>query len=174
MGIYALDGMRPELGENCWVADNAVVVGRVSLGKNANIWFGTVIRGDMDRILIGENTNIQDGCVLHTDEGILLSIGADVTVGHMAMLHGCTIGNGSLIGIGAVILNRTVIGESCIIGANTLIPEGQIIPARSLVMGSPGRIVRKLNDEEVQNLKASAVHYVGNANRFATGLQRMD
>lgn len=173
MGIYALNGIQPELGENCWVAEDAVVVGQVSLGRNTSIWFGTVVRGDSDRILIGENTNVQDGCVLHTDEGITLSIGANVTVGHMAMLHGCTIGNGSLIGIGAVILNGAEIGENCIIGANTLIPEGKRIPARSLVMGSPGRIVRELSDEEVKKLLTSAAHYVRNAKRFATELQRI-
>jgi carbonic anhydrase/acetyltransferase-like protein (isoleucine patch superfamily) len=143
------------------------VIGRVEAGRNVNIWYNVVIRGDNDPIVIGDNTNIQDGSILHNDDGVPLTIGADVTVGHMVMLHGCTVGDGSLIGINAVVLNHAVIGKECIIGANALIPEGKVIPDRSLVVGSPGRIIRELTDADVAALRENAAHYVENARLYA-------
>ena len=166
MPIYSLGPRRPELRGDCWIADNATVIGSVILERNASVWFNCVLRGDNDIIAVGEGANIQDGSVLHTDAGIGLSVGANVTVGHMVMLHGCRIGDGSLIGIKSVILNRAVIGRHCLIGANTLIPEGKLIPERSLVMGSPGKVVRQLSDEEVIRLQMSARHYVENWQRY--------
>jgi carbonic anhydrase/acetyltransferase-like protein (isoleucine patch superfamily) len=174
MTCYRLGDKQPQLGQDAWIAGNATVIGDVRLGANASIWWGAVARGDNDPITIGANSNIQDGSVLHTDEGVPLDIGANVTVGHLVMLHGCSIGEGSLIGIKSVILNRAVIGRHCIIGANSLIPEGKVIPDRSLVMGSPGKVVRQLTDEEVARLEASAAHYVANARRYREQLARMD
>ncbi|WP_374404395.1 gamma carbonic anhydrase family protein [Niveibacterium sp.] len=173
MSLYALDDRTPQLGEGSWVAENATVIGSVTLGRNVNVWFGATLRGDNDPISVGDNSNIQDGSILHTDDGVPLTIGANVTVGHMVMLHGCSIGEGSLIGINAVVLNRAVIGKHCLIGANTLIPEGKVIPDRSLVVGTPGRIIRELSDEEVANLERSAAGYVRNAARYAAGLRRI-
>ena len=166
MAIYSLGDRRPEIRGECWIADNATVIGSVVLENNASVWFNVVIRGDNDPITIGEGSNVQDGSILHTDEGIPLTLGANVTVGHLAMLHGCTVGEGSLIGIKSVILNRAVIGKHCLIGANSLIPEGKVIPDRSLVMGSPGKIIRQLTDEEVERLQKSAQGYVANWQRF--------
>lgn len=174
MTIYALDNVKPSFAEGCWIAENATVIGRVQAGKNVSIWYNVVVRGDNDPIVIGDNTNIQDGSVLHNDEGVPLTIGANVTVGHMVMLHGCTIGDGSLIGINAVILNNAVIGRECIIGANALIPEGKVIPDRSLVVGSPGRVIRELSDADIEDLRANAAHYVDNARRYAQKLIRIE
>jgi carbonic anhydrase/acetyltransferase-like protein (isoleucine patch superfamily) len=167
MAIYALGERVPVFGEGCWVADNATVIGQVTAGRNVSIWYNVVIRGDNDPILIGDNTNIQDGSILHNDDGVPLSIGSNVTVGHMAMLHGCTVGDGSLIGINAVVLNHAVIGKDCIVGANALIPEGKVIPDRSLVVGSPGRIIRELSDEDIAGLRQNAANYVANARMYA-------
>ena len=171
MAIYELQG-RPvdlPLKGSYWVADSAVLLGKVRLQPNASIWFGAVLRGDNELIDIGENTNIQDGCILHTDMGFPLTVESNCTVGHMAMLHGCTIGQNSLIGIGATILNGVKIGENCLIGAHSLIPEGKEIPAGSLVMGTPGRVVRELTKEEREKNKKSAEHYVAQWNRYADG-----
>ncbi len=149
-----------------WVADNATVIGSVVLGKDVSIWFNVVVRGDNDVITIGDGSNIQDHSVLHTDEGVKLTIGRNVTVGHHVMLHGCTIGDGSLIGIKSVILNNARIGKHCLIGANALITEGKEIPDRSLVIGAPGKVVRQLTDEEVARLHWNAEHYVNNYKRY--------
>lgn len=173
MALYALGERRPELRGDCWVAENAAVIGSVVIEDGASVWFNTVIRGDNDLITIGAGSNVQDGAVLHTDAGIKLTLGPSVLVGHQAMLHGCTIGEGSLIGIQAIILNHAVIGKECLIGAGALIPEGKVIPDRSLVMGSPGRVVRELGDEEVARLLHSARHYVDNANRYRTQLEEI-
>lgn len=173
MPIYRLGERTPQLQEGVWIADTATVIGDVRLGKNVNVWFGAILRGDNDPITIGENTNIQDGSVLHTDDGVPLDIGANVTVGHKVMLHGCTVGEGSLIGINAVVLNRAVIGKHCLIGANSLIPEGKVIPDRSLVCGSPGRIIRELTDHEISRLQASADGYVANAQRYQEDLVKL-
>lgn len=176
MAIYEIDGTRPTLPDsgNFWVADNAQVMGNVILKENASIWYGAVLRGDNDPITIGENSNIQDGSVLHTDVGCPLTIGRDVTVGHMVMLHGCTIGDETLIGIGSTILNNAKIGKNCIIGAHALIPEGKIIPDNSLVMGAPGKIVKEISDHQAQVIKMSAVHYVENWKRHRASLKRID
>ena len=170
MSLFALDGVSPKLAEGVWIAPNASVIGDVSLAENASVWFGVVIRCDNEPISIGKGTNIQDNSVLHSDPGMPLSIGAGVTVGHKAMLHGCTVGDNSLIGIGATILNGAVIGKNCIIGAHALITERKIIPDNSMVVGSPGRITKALDDPQIQMLKMSALHYVENAKRFRDGL----
>ena len=174
MAIYSLGDRRPVLGPDAWIAPNATVIGDVRLGDKASIWWNAVVRGDTATINIGANSNIHDGSVLHVDDGVPLTVGANVTVGHMVMLHGCTIGEESLIGIKSVILNKAVIGRHCIIGANSLIPEGKEIPERSLVMGSPGKIVRQLSDEEVARLLLAAQGYVENARRYRAGLQQTD
>lgn len=166
MPIYTLGTHAPRIDPQSWIAPNATVIGQVHLAKNASIWWNATVRGDTDCIRIGENTNIQDGSVLHTDHGIQLVIGRDVTVGHLVTLHGCSIGDGSLIGIGAVILNNAVIGKNCLVGANTLIPEGKSFPEGSLILGSPGKVVRKLSDEEIADMQESAAHYVQNAQRY--------
>ncbi len=174
MPLYALADKRPQLGKDSWVAENATVIGDVRLGENASIWWNAVLRGDNDPIIVGANSNIQDGSVLHTDMGAPLTVGDNVTVGHLVMLHGCTIGDGSLIGIKSVVLNRAVVGKFCIIGANTLIAEGKVIPDRSLVIGSPGKVVRELSDGEVHMLMLSAEHYVNNARRYREHLTRLE
>ena len=147
MPVYALGDHTPIVHPQSWIAPNAAVIGQVHLEKNVSIWWNCTLRGDTDLLSVGENTNIQDGSVLHTDPGLRLIIGRDVTIGHRVILHGCTVGDGCLIGMGATLLNRSVIGKHCLIGANALIPEGKAIPDRSLVVGAPGRIVRQLTDE---------------------------
>jgi carbonic anhydrase/acetyltransferase-like protein (isoleucine patch superfamily) len=169
--LYRLENRTPELhGEHHFIAPNASVIGSVILQNNVSIWFNAVIRGDYEPIHIGENSNVQDGVVMHTDFGAPLTISANVTIGHMAMLHGCTIGEGSLIGIKSVILNHAVIGRNCLIGANTLIPERKIIPDNSLVVGTPGRVIRTLSEEDIAAMHANTAHYVENLQRYLTGL----
>ncbi|MCX8087026.1 MAG: gamma carbonic anhydrase family protein [Rhodocyclaceae bacterium] len=170
MTIYLLGDKTPQIDASVWIAPTATVIGDVRLAANVSIWWNAVLRGDNDPITIGENSNIQDGSVLHTDAGVPLTVGRDVTVGHLAMLHGCTIGEGSLIGIKSVILNAAVIGKHCLIGAGALIPEGKVIPERSLVIGSPGKVVRELTDEEVARISGAAAHYVQNAARYRAKL----
>ncbi len=169
--IYALGDKIPQLKGNNYIAPNATVVGDVVLERNASVWWNVTIRGDNDTITVGENVNIQDGSVLHTDEGVPLTLERNVSVGHMAMLHGCTVREGSLIGIKAVVLNHAVIGRDCLIGANSLIPEGKVIPDRSLVVGSPGRVIRQLTDAEVAMLRGIAQHYLDNAARYTSSLK---
>lgn len=170
--LYALDDINPELpGEGaCWIAPDAVLIGKVRLDRDASVWFGAVLRGDNELIHIGEGSNIQDRCVLHTDMGYPLSVGPGCTIGHGAILHGCTVGENCLVGMGAIILNGARIGRDCVIGASALVPEGRAIPDRSLVVGSPGRVVRELTDEQVAKLKQSAATYQANWRRFAAGL----
>ncbi|HTP95438.1 MAG TPA: gamma carbonic anhydrase family protein [Burkholderiales bacterium] len=163
---YALGEKRIECRGDCYIADSAAVIGAVVLGANTSIWFNSVLRGDNDVITIGDDSNVQDGSVLHTDPGVPLTVGRGVSVGHMAMLHGCSIGDGSLIGIKSVILNHAVIGRNCLIGANTLITEGKMIPDGSMVLGSPGKIVRKLTDEEIRGINAFADEYVALARQY--------
>jgi len=172
MPIYTLDGVAPEFpsGRDYWVAPTAVLVGRVRLMKNASIWFGAVLRGDNDWIVIGENSNIQDNSVVHTDPGAPVGIGANVTVGHNVILHSTTVGDNSLIGMGSTLLNRSRIGKNCIVGANTLIAEGKEFADGSLIVGSPGRVVRTLGEHELAMLQASADVYVANYRRFRDGL----
>ena len=175
MALYALGDSAPQLPASgaYWVAPDARVMGRVLLGHNASIWYGAVVRGDNDPIEIGEDSNIQDVSVLHTDDGFPLTIGKGVTVGHRVMLHGCTIGDYSLIGIGSTILNGAVIGKNCIIGAHTLITEGKVIPDNSLVVGSPGRVMKTLDANMVEILKASADHYIENWKRHKAGIRQI-
>lgn len=169
--IYVLENRAPTFLGDYFIADNAAVIGSVTLHHNASVWFGCTVRGDTDDLIIGENTNIQDGSVLHTDPGIKLRIGRDVTVGHLCMLHGCEIGDNSLIGIKSVILNNAKVGRNCIIGANTLITEGKVIPDNSLVMGSPGKVVRQVSEQEAKFLTLQAAHYVENARRYREKLK---
>ena len=171
---YRLGESRGQTHPQSGVAPGATLIGKIRLDAGANVWFGAVLRGDNELIHIGENSNVQDGSVLHTDMGHPLTLGTGVTVGHNAMLHGCTVDDYSLIGINAVILNGAQIGKYCIIGANTLIPEGKIIPDGSLVVGSPGKVVRELTDEQKKMLEASAEHYVQNAQRYARELVEQD
>ena len=173
MPIYAIGARRPQLDPQSWVAPTAIVIGDVRLAKNASIWWNATLRGDNDPISIGENSNIQDNSVLHTDEGVPLIVGRNVTVGHLVMLHGCSIGDGSLIGIGSVLLNHAVIGKGCIVGANTLIPEGKVFPDYSLIIGSPGKVIRQLSDAEVERLAHSADHYVANWQRYQSELEAL-
>jgi carbonic anhydrase/acetyltransferase-like protein (isoleucine patch superfamily) len=170
MTIYALDGISPDLTGECWIAPSADVMGRVRLLHQASVWFGAVLRGDNEWITIGESSNVQDGCVLHTDKGAPLTVGAFCTIGHRAVLHGCTIGDNSLIGMGAVVLNHAVIGKNCLVGAHALIPEGKTIPDNSLVVGAPGKIIRVLDDEAIAGLRKAAEGYVRNWQRFKSGL----
>ncbi|HCS06481.1 MULTISPECIES: gamma carbonic anhydrase family protein [Pseudomonas] len=170
--------MKYRLGDACvdthpdsWTAPTATLIGRVRLEEGASVWFNAVLRGDNELILIGKDSNVQDGAVMHTDMGYPLTLGTGVTIGHNAMLHGCTVGDYSLIGINAVILNGAKIGKHCIIGANSLIGEGKVIPDGSLVMGSPGKVVRDLTDEQKALLQASAAHYVKNGQRYARDLE---
>ncbi|PNK61604.1 gamma carbonic anhydrase family protein [Psychrobacter sp. FDAARGOS_221] len=155
---------------NGWVAESAQVIGDVYLGHKASVWFGAVIRGDNERIHIGDYTNVQENVVIHTDAGIEVNIGDYVTIGHLAMLHGCQVGDNSLIGIGAVVLNNAKIGKNCIIGAKALVTEGKEIPDNSLVMGAPAKVVKTLSDEQVAMLKLSAQHYAEKCQQFKTGL----
>ncbi|PKL39197.1 MAG: gamma carbonic anhydrase family protein [Spirochaetae bacterium HGW-Spirochaetae-1] len=169
---YTLNGRGPTTKGEHFIADNAVVIGSVILENNASIWFNAVVRGDSNTITIGENSNIQDSCVLHVDDTYSLAIGRDVTVGHKVMLHGCIIGDECLIGINAVILNGAVIGKNCLIGANTLITENKHIPDGSVVMGSPGRVVRQITEDDIETIRDSARHYVKNSRRYAMDLIR--
>lgn len=172
MPLYALDGVTPRIDDNVgWIAPTAVMVGDVVVGPEAGIWFGVVARGDIETIRIGARTNVQENCVLHTDKGFPLTIGDNVTVGHSAIVHGCTIGDNSLIGMGATVLNGAVIGKNCLIGANALVTEGKIIPDNSLVMGAPAKVVREIDAAGEAGLAASAERYVQNARRFAAGMK---
>lgn len=174
MAVYELDGVSPEVAESAWIADSAQVMGRVSIGPDASVWFGTVVRGDTESITIGEGSNIQDASVLHADLGKPLVVGRNVTVGHQVMLHGCTIGDESLIGIGAVVLNGARIGKNCLVGAGSLVTEGKEFPDGSMIIGSPAKAIRQLSPEQIEGLRQSAKHYIDNARRFKAGLRRID
>ena len=163
---YTFGERHPTFHGDYYVAPDAAVIGSVSMGQDASVWFQSVVRGDNDLITIGERSNVQDACVLHVDDGVPLNIGANVSLGHQVMLHGCTIQDGCLIGINAVVLNHAVIGEGSLVGANALVPEGKQIPPRSLVLGSPGRVVRTLSDEQVADLQRIAQHYVDKAKQY--------
>ena len=173
--LYQLGDKRVQIkGGGQYIAPNAVVIGDVVIDDQASIWFGVVIRGDNDTIHVGPKTNVQDNAVLHTDEGVKLTLGTGVTIGHQAMLHGCSVGDYSLVGINAVVLNRAVIGKYCIIGANALVPENMVIPDGSLVVGSPAKIKRSLTEQERKVLEASAHHYVHNGQRYSELLKKQD
>lgn len=174
MALYELDGISPQVHETAWVADSAEVIGRVVLGADCSIWFGAVLRGDQpEPIRIGRGSNIQDASVLHSDAGVPLTIGENVTVGHKVVLHGCTIGDGSLIGIGAVVLNGATIGKHCLVGAGALVTEGKTFPDGSLIVGSPAVVKRTLSPEQIAGLQRSAEHYIANAARYKTSLHKV-
>ena len=173
MAIYRLDDRIPRLHPGAWVADSATVVGDVDLGEDASVWFGAILRGDTALLRIGRRTNVQDGSVIHADEGVPTTIGDHVSIGHLVMLHGCTIGDGSLIGIGAVVLNQARIGKGCLVGARSLVTEGKSFPDGSLIMGSPAVAVRTMSAEQIAVLGQIAEHYVANARRFRAGLTKI-
>lgn len=173
MAIYQLDNSTPAIHDSVWVAENAQVMGNVSLAQDSSVWFGVVIRGDMEAIRVGRGCNIQDHSVLHADRGMPLDIGEYVTVGHQVMLHGCTIGDGSLIGIQAVVLNGARIGKNCLVGAGSLVTEGKEFPDGSMILGSPAKAVRQLSPEQIEGLKMSAQHYIENARRYKVGLKKL-
>ena len=174
MAIYQIEEHAPQLAATAWVADSAQVMGRVTLAAGASVWYGAVLRGDNDQMTIGANSNIQDGSVLHTDHGVPLTVGEGVTVGHQVMLHGCTIGDNTLVGIQSVILNNARIGRNSIVGAGTLIPEGKTYPDGVLIVGVPGKVVRELTPEQIERLKLQAAHYVQQAERHRQQVRRID
>lgn len=171
MPFYALGDLSPRLGDGAWAAPSADLIGDVRLGARASIWFNAVLRGDTEPIVIGARANVQDGCVLHTDIGFPLLIGDGVTIGHGAILHGCRIGRGSLIGIGAVVLNGAEVGEDCLIASQALIPEGKVIAPRSVVMGSPGKVVRQVTDRDLSRMRESCQDYVSRSQQYARGFR---
>jgi carbonic anhydrase/acetyltransferase-like protein (isoleucine patch superfamily) len=173
MPIYELDGQAPDLSQDCWIAETAVVIGRVRLAAAASVWFGSVLRGDNEWVEIGANSNIQENCTLHTDMGFPLTVGPNCTIGHNVVLHGCSIAENTLIGMGAILLNGVKIGQNCIVGAGSLIPEGKQFPDNTLVVGAPARAVRAVDAGGIEMLKWSADHYVNNFRRFAAGLKRI-
>ena len=173
MAIYQLDNSSPTIHESAWVAESAQVMGNVVLAEDSSVWFGVVIRGDTETITVGRGSNIQDNSVLHADHGKPLNIGDNVTVGHQVMLHGCTIGDNSLIGIAAVVLNGAKIGNNCLVGAGALVTEGKEFPDGSMIIGSPAKAVRQLSPEQIEGLKMSAKHYIDNASRYKAGLKKL-
>ncbi len=173
MAVYVLDGVRPTVAESAWIADSAQVIGTVHIAEDASIWFGTVLRGDTDTIRVGRGSNIQDNSVLHADRGTPMTVGDGVTVGHHVMLHGCTIGDGSLIGIGAVVLNGARIGKNCLVGAGALVTEGKQFEDGWMILGSPAKAVRLLTPEQLASLQRSALSYVSNARRYKLGLEKI-
>ncbi|MCG2582957.1 gamma carbonic anhydrase family protein [Massilia sp. TS11] len=173
MALYQLGEHAPEVAASAFIADNANLIGKVTVAEDASVWFGTTIRGDNERITVGPRSNVQESCTLHTDIGYPLTLGAEVTVGHQAMLHGCTVGDGSLVGIQAVILNGARIGRGCLVGAGALVTEGKEFPDHSLILGSPAKVVRTLSEEEVARLRLSAASYVAKAGLFKTELTRI-
>lgn len=173
MAVYEVDGKTPQVDSTAWIADSAQVMGHVTLGPDASVWFGCVLRGDTESMTIGEGSNIQDLTVMHADHGLPLTIGKHVTVGHKVMLHGCTIGDESLIGIGAVVLNGARIGKNCLVGAGSLVTEGKEFPDGSMIMGTPAKVVRQLTPEQIEGLRLSAQHYIDNARMFRATLKKL-
>jgi len=173
MAIFSFEGVQPQVHPQAWVAEQAQVIGKVTIGQASSVWYGAVIRADNDRISIGARTSIQDGCVLHTDEGYHLSVGDDCVIGHQAMLHGCTIGDCTLVGIQAVILNSARIGRHCIVGAGSFIAEGKQFPDGVLIVGTPAKVVRELTPAQIEDLKRLAPHYVALADRHRSGAKAM-
>ncbi|MFY7856990.1 MAG: gamma carbonic anhydrase family protein [Rubrivivax sp.] len=173
MALYSLDDDRPRLAAGAWVADNATVLGRVALGVDASVWYGAVLRGDNEWITVGDRSNVQDGTVMHTDIGRPLTLGHDVTVGHQAMLHGCSVGDGTLVGLQAVILNGAQVGRHCLVAAGALITEDQVIPDGVLVVGRPAKVVRELTPEQIERIRQSAAHYVTKAQTHRTRVRRL-
>jgi carbonic anhydrase/acetyltransferase-like protein (isoleucine patch superfamily) len=174
MAVYRLGDATPTIPSSAYVAETATVIGHATLGENASVWPGAVVRADNDHIRIGHSSNVQECAVLHTDAGLSLTIGDGVTIGHQAMLHGCTIGDGSLIGIQAVVLNRAVIGKECLVGAGAIVTEGKVFPDRSLILGAPAKVVRQLTDDDVERMRQSAAGYAARQQVFKKDLQRID
>ena len=170
MTLYSLDGVSPQISDDSWIAPDASVIGKIVIQEGASVWFGATLRGDNEEIVIGKGSNVQENSIIHTDMGYPLTVGEGCTIGHKALLRGCTIGDNTLIGMGAVILNGAKIGKNCLIGANALITENKVIPDGSLVMGSPGKVVRELDEQGIQGLRASALNYQQNMRRFRAGL----
>ena len=173
MAVYEVDGKTPQVDSTAWIADSAQVMGHVTLGPDASVWFGCVLRGDTESMTIGEGSNIQDLTVMHADHGLPLTIGKHVTVGHKVMLHGCTIGDESLIGIGAIVLNGARIGKNCLVGAGSLVTEGKEFPDGSMILGTPAKVVRQLTPEQIEGLRLSAQHYIDNARMFRATLKKL-
>jgi carbonic anhydrase/acetyltransferase-like protein (isoleucine patch superfamily) len=173
MAIYQLGETSPDIADTAWVADSAQVIGNVSMADGASAWFGVVVRGDTERIVIGKNTNVQDGSVIHADPGFPTILQDNVTIGHHVMLHGCTIGEGSLVGIQAVVLNGAKIGKHCLVGAGSLVTENKEFPDGSMILGSPAKVVRSLTPEQIEGLQRTALHYVENAKRYRAGLKKL-
>ena len=173
MAIYQLGDRKPVIPASCYISEEATIIGSVILGERVNIWFGAVLRGDNEPIVIGDDSNIQELCVLHTDPGAPLTIGKNVTVGHQVMLHGCTIGDGALIGIQSVVLNRAVIGKDCLVGAGAVVTEGKTFPDRSVIFGAPAKVVRELNEENATRLRMSAESYVVRGQNYKANLKRI-
>ena len=174
MAIYQLDQHVPQIDPSAYVADTAQVIGEVELAENSSVWFGAVLRGDTELLRLGRGSNVQEGCVVHADDGFPVVLGDSVTVGHQVMLHGCTVGDGSLIGIQSIVLNGARIGRNSLVGAGSLVTEGKEFPDGSLIMGRPAKVVRALTPEQIEGLQRSAEHYVGNGRRFKAGLKKMD
>ncbi len=173
MSTYQLEGNAPHIADSAWVADSAQVIGNVELADDSSVWFGAILRGDTEPLRIGRGSNVQDGTIIHADAGFPVTVGEGVTIGHQVMLHGCSIGDGSLIGIQAVILNGARIGKHCLVGAGALVTEGKEFPDGSMIIGAPAKVVRQLTPEQIERLKGSAAHYVENARRFKTGLKKL-
>lgn len=173
MAIYSLDNVSPRMAETAWVADSAQVMGDVVMGDESSVWFGTIVRGDSETITLGRGVNVQDASVLHADPGVPLTLGDNVSVGHQVMLHGCTVGEGTLIGIGSVVLNHAKIGKNCLVGAGSLVTEGKEFPDGSMILGRPAKVVRELSPDEIANLQRIAQHYKDNARRFKAGLKKI-
>ena len=176
MPVYSLDGIAPQLADedSIWIAPDAHVIGKVSLGSEVGIWFGAVLRGDNERITIGARSNVQEHTVMHTDPGFALTVGEGCTVGHRAMLHGCTVGDNSLIGMGAIVLNGARIGRNCLVGAGALVTEGKEFPDNCLIVGAPAKVIRTLDETAAKRIHGTAAHYVRNWRRFAEGLRKID
>ena len=173
MALYRLDDHTPRVAATAWVADSAQVIGNVELAEDASVWFGVILRGDSDLLRIGRGSNVQDGSVIHADPGFPVTLGENVSVGHQVMLHGCTVGDGSLIGIQAVVLNGAKIGRNCLVGAGALVTEGKEFPDGSMILGAPAKVVKQLTPEQIEGLQQTAKHYVQNALRFKAGLKKM-
>ena len=173
MALYQLEELAPRIADTAWVADSAQVIGNVELAEDASVWFGCILRGDGERLSIGRGCNVQDGSVIHADPGFPVTLGQNVSIGHQVMLHGCTVGDGSLIGIQSVLLNGAKIGKNCLVGAGSLVTEGKEFPDGSMIMGSPAKVVRQLTPEQIEGLQRVAKHYVENARRFKAGLKKI-
>ncbi len=173
MALYQIGDDAPELDPSAWVADSGQVIGRVRMGPGSSVWYGAVLRGDNEWITLGARTNVQENSVLHTDPGFPMNLGEDVTVGHQAMLHGCTVGDGSLIGIQAVVLNGAKIGKNCLVGAGAIVTEGKEFPDNSLILGAPAKWVKEISADQISRLKGAATHYVDNAQRHRTQLKKI-